>query len=107
MSKDGLSVKFNVKNIGDYKASVVAFVFLTFPDEVKNYPVRVFKGFEKKELDIDASSEIEIIVEPHDLSYYSVKKNDFVWPKKGSFKVYVGTDAKNYNKLEGEVKAKY
>ena len=50
MSKDGLSVKFNVKNIGDYKASVVAFVFLTFPDEVKNYPVRVFKGFEKKEL---------------------------------------------------------
>ena len=107
MSKDGLSVKFNVKNIGDYKASVVAFVFLTFPDEVKNYPVRVFKGFEKKELNINSSSEIEIIIVPHDLSYYSVKKNDFVRPKKGSFKVYVGTDAKNYNKLEGEVKAKY
>ena len=78
MSKDGLSVKFNVKNIGDYKASVVAFVFLTFPDEVKNYPVRVFKGFEKKELNINSSSEIEIIIVPHDLSYYSVKKNDFV-----------------------------
>ena len=35
-----------------YKASVVPMVFLTFPEEVKNYPVRVFKGFEKKELDI-------------------------------------------------------
>ncbi len=74
MSKDGLSVKFNVKNSGSYKASVVAMVFLTFPEEVKNYPIRVFKGFEKKELDIGTSSEIEIIVEPHDLSYYSVEK---------------------------------
>ncbi len=62
MSESGLNVKFNVKNIGLYKASVVAMVFLTFPEEVKNYPIRVFKGFEKKELDINASSEIEIIV---------------------------------------------
>jgi len=52
MSESGLSVKFTVKNTGSYKASVVPMVFLTFPEEVKNYPVRVFKGFEKKELDI-------------------------------------------------------
>ncbi len=36
-----------------------------------------------------------------------LKKNDFVRPKKGNFKVYVGIDAKDYNKLSGEVKAKY
>ena len=107
MSESGLSVKFTVKNTGVYKASVVAMVFLTFPEEVKNYPIRVFKGFVKKELDINASSEIEIIVESHDLSYYSVDSNDFVRPKTGKYKVYVGIDAKDYNKLEKEVDANY
>ncbi len=100
-------MKFNVKNTGQYKASVVTMVFLTFPEEVKNYPIRVFKGFEKKELDINASSEIEIIVESHDLSYYSVDSNDFIRPKTGKYKVYVGIDAKDYNKLEKEVDVNY
>ena len=107
MSESGLSVKFTVKNTGSYKASVVPMVFLTFPEEVKNYPVRVFKGFEKKELDVDASSNITIIVDAHDLSYYSVNNNDFVRPKTGKYKVYVGIDARDYNKLEGEIDASY
>ena len=107
MSESGLSVKFTVKNTGVYKASVVAMVFLTFPEEVKNYPIRVFKGFEKKELNINESSNIEIIVDSHDLSYYSVDNNDFVRPKTGKYKVYVGIDAKDYNKLEKEIDASY
>ena len=48
MSESGLSVKFTVKNTGSYKASVVPMVFLTFPEEVKNYPVRFLKVFKKK-----------------------------------------------------------
>ena len=107
MSESGLSVKFTVKNIGKYKASVVAMVFLSFPDEVKNYPIRVFKGFEKKELEINASSDIEIIVEPHDLSYYSVDNSDFVRPTTGQYKVYVGINAQEFNKLSGTVNASY
>ena len=107
MSESGLSVKFTVKNTGSYKASVVPMVFLSFPEEVTNYPVRVFKGFDKKELDVNASSNIEIIVDAHDLSYYSVNNNDFVRPKTGKYKVYVGIDAKDYNKLGGEIDANY
>jgi beta-glucosidase len=107
MSESGLSVKFTVKNTGSYKASVVPMVFLSFPEEVTNYPVRVFKGFDKKELDVNASSNIEIIVDAHDLSYYSVNNNDFVRPKTGKYKVYVGIDAKDYNKLEKEIDANY
>ena len=107
MSESGLSVKFTVKNTGSYKASVVPMVFLSFPEEVTNYPVRVFKGFDKKELDVNASSNIEIIVDAHDLSYYSVNNNDFVRPKTGKYKVYVGIDAKDYNKLEAEIDANY
>ena len=60
-----------------------------------------------KELDVDASSDITIIVDAHDLSYYSVNNNDFVRPKTGKYKVYVGIDAKDYNKLEGEIDANY
>jgi hypothetical protein len=66
-----------------------------------------FKGFEKKELEIDASSDIEIIVEPHDLSYYSVDKSDFVRPTTGQYKVYVGINAEEFNKLSGTVNASY
>ena len=107
MSESGLSVKFTVKNTGSYKASVVPMVFLSFPEEVTNYPVRVFKGFDKKELDVNASYNFEIIVDAHDLSYYSVNNNDFVRPKTGKYKVYVGIDAKDYNKLEKEIDANY
>jgi len=66
MKENGLIVKFNVQNIGNYNASVVGMVFLGFPEEVKNYPVRVFKGFDKKFLAINEKCNMQIIIEEHD-----------------------------------------
>ena len=106
MKENGLIVKFNVQNIGNYNASVVGMVFLGFPEEVKNYPVRVFKGFEKKFLLVNETYNMEINIEPHDLSYYNLEKKDFERPKNGTFKVFIGENARDFV-LNGEVEAKF
>ena len=64
MEISGLTVEFKVKNTGRYEASVVPMVFLTFP--IQNYPLKVFKGFDKKLLAIDDQASFTIVVEPHD-----------------------------------------
>ena len=106
MNKNGLNVTFDVENVGNYNASVVGMVFLGFPDEVKNYPVRVFKGFDKKFLTINEKCNMQIIIEEHDLSYYNLEKNDFLRPRNGIFKVYVGENARDFV-LNGKVEANY
>ena len=106
MKESGMIVKFNVENIGDYNASVVGMVFLGFPEEVKNYPVKVFKGFDKKFLKVNEKYNMVINIEPHDLSYYNIEKNDFERPKKGKFKVSVGENAGDLI-LKGEIEANF
>ena len=93
MAENGLTVTFKVENTGNYKAKVVAMVFLGFP--LDNYPAKVLKGFDKKELDIDESTTFTILIEPHDLSYYDTTKADYVRPTSGTFKVYVGENARD------------
>ena len=104
MKEDGLIVIFKVKNIGEYNASVVPMVFLGFP--LENYPAKVFKGFDKKFLAINEEYTFKIIVEPHDLSYYDVLKESFVRPSTGSYKVYVGENARDII-LNDEVNASF
>ena len=104
MEEKGLTVKFKVKNTGKYKASVVAMVYLGFP--LDNYPTKVLKGFDKKELKKGKSKSFKILIEPHDLSYYDTTKADYVRPSSGTFKVYVGQNAKDES-LTGSVNASY
>ena len=85
-----IEAKFKVKNIGNYDGAVVAFLYLTFPLEVKNYPIRVLKGFDKYFLKIDEVKECCIIVEEHDLSFYDVNSKDYILPSKGSYTVFIG-----------------
>jgi beta-glucosidase len=73
-----LTAKFKIKNIGNYDGSVVAFLYLTFPLEVENYPERVLKGFDKYLLKINEIKECCIDVEEHDLSYYDINSKDFI-----------------------------
>ena len=106
MEERGMKVEFRVKNIGRYDASVVGMLFLGFPEEVKNYPTKVFKGFDKRFLKVNEEFRIQIEVEPHDLSYYNVEVHEFTRPAKGKFKVYVGENAREFA-LEGEVDSGY
>lgn len=104
MAESGLTVSFKVKNTGKYKAKVVPMVFLGFPSSVQNYPEKVFKGFDKKELDVNEEVTFSIVVEPHDLSYYSVSEGEFVRPTSGEYTVYVNENARD-NKLKKTISA--
>ena len=93
-----LEVKFTIKNIGEYDGGVVALIYLGFPLKDENYPERMLKGFDKYFLKINESKEFCIIVEEHDLSYYDVQSKEFILPKNGNYKVFVGQSA-NINDL--------
>ena len=85
-----LEAKFKIKNIGHYDGSVVALLYLTFPLEVEDFPIRVLKGFDKYFLKTEEMKEFCIIIEEHDLSYYDTNSKEYKLPSKGSYTVFVG-----------------
>ena len=110
MTKDGLKINFSVKNIGTIKGETVPMVFLKFPDTIKaeeGYPDKLFKGFDKKWVNPNEVVNFEILVDAHALSYYNIDQKNYVRPTDGKYTVYVGFDAKDYNKLQTEVNANF
>ena len=93
MCEKGLEAKLKIKNIGKVDGHATPLLFLRFPEEVKDYPIRVFKGFEKKFVKVGEEVECVINVDDHGLSYYSVELGKYVRPKKGEFTVYIGFSA--------------
>ena len=110
MPKDGLKINFSVKNTGTIKGETVPMVFLKFPDTIKTeegYPDKLFKGFDKKWVNPNEEVKFEILVDPHALSYYNIDQANYVRPTEGKYTVYVGFDARDYNKLQTEVNASF
>ena len=93
-----LEAKFKIKNIGNFDGGVVAFLYLTFPLEDENYPIRVLKGFDKYYIKINEVHDCCIIVDEHDLSYYDINSKDYIMPQKGTYLVYIGQSS-NLNDL--------
>ena len=112
MTKEGLNITFEVKNIGNMEGETVPMVFLKFPENIQTeegYPDKLFKGFDKKFIKPNESVSFEIFVDDHALSYYNIFEDEgkFVRPTEGNYIVYVGFDAKNYNLLKIEIDANF
>ena len=108
MTKDGLIVELNVKNIGPVSGSAVPMVFLTFPDSIGDYPKYIFKGFEKVELNPEETQKVSITVDDHALSYFNVEQNKYVRVNDGMIKVYVAENGNpDESKLQGEIDSKF
>ncbi|ORY11865.1 beta-glucosidase [Neocallimastix californiae] len=95
MEEDGLHVTLTVTNTGDVAGAAVPMIFLSFPDVVKDYPSRLFKGFDKVMLEAGESKEVNIIVDNHDLSYFDVDTMEFVQPEEGEYTVFAGSNARD------------
>eukprot|EP00833_Pecoramyces_ruminatium_P004249 jgi/Orpsp1_1/1178281/evm.model.c7180000064691.1 len=95
MKEDGLYVTLTVSNTGDVDGAAVPMIFLSFPESVKDYPIRLFKGFDKIMLKAGESKETTIFIDDHSLSYFDVEKMEYVRPKEGEFTVYAGSNAKD------------
>ena len=108
MSKEGLNTEFNVKNIGSVSGSAVPMIFLTFPDNIGDYPKYIFKGFEKVELSPGEQIKVSIKVDDHALSYFNIEKNEYIRVNNGKIKVYVAENGNpNEKKLEAEIDGKF
>ena len=108
MKKKGLTAKFKVKNTGKVKGKAVPMMFLTFPDSIGDYPKYIFKGFEKVEIEPGKTKTVEILADDHALSYFNVKKNDYVRVDDGKIKVYISDNADpSQAKLSTEIDSKY
>ncbi|KAG4088615.1 beta-glucosidase [Neocallimastix lanati (nom. inval.)] len=95
LEEDGLHVTLTVTNTGDVAGAAVPMIFLSFPDVVKDYPSRLFKGFDKVLLEAGESKEVNILVDNHGLSYYDVDAADFVKPAEGEYTVLAGSNARD------------
>ena len=110
MTKEGLKIKFSMKNVGDIEGETVPMVFLKFPEDIQTqegYPDKLFKGFDKKMIKPGENVEFEILVDDHALSYFNIYEHKFVRPTEGKYIVYVGFNAEEYSILSKEVDAKY
>ena len=86
--KNGLKAEFIVKNNSTESGQVVPMLFLTFPDEIGDYPKHILKGFEKEKIEPGESKNIIIKVDNHALSYFDVEKNTYI-KVKGNIKVAI------------------
>ena len=89
MKQEGLFAEFNVKNVGNVSESAVPMMFLSFPDNIGDYPKYIFKGFEKVELEPGENKNVIIKADDHALSYFNVKENKYVRVDDGIIEVFI------------------
>ena len=108
MKKEGLTAEFNVKNIGEVSGSAVPMMFLTFPNNIGEYPEYIFKGFEKILLKPGETQKVTIQADDHALSYFNVGENKYTRVKEGKIKVYIGENGDpDEFKLSTEIDSKF
>lgn len=98
-----LSVTFTLKNEGTRKGKQTAQVYVSFPTSIVDestqeeidFPVRVLRGFEKIELDVGESQDVQVNLTRKDLSYWSLGRSNWVMPTEGKFKIQVGSSSRN------------
>ncbi|XPS94951.1 Beta-glucosidase [Ascochyta lentis] len=106
-----LTVSASVTNTGPVNGSTVVQLYISFPQkyqdpesgEAVDFPVRVLRGFEK--VFVEASKQehgsggdralVSFDVTRRDLSYWDVKRQNWVMPTEGEFGISVGFSSRN------------
>ncbi|KAF2017320.1 glycoside hydrolase family 3 protein [Aaosphaeria arxii CBS 175.79] len=106
------SVTATVSNIGDVDGDTVVQIYVGFPKDYKDpetgehvdFPVRVLRGFEKVHLPHGGDKSSQVVtydLTRKDLSYWDVKRQNWVMPTTGEFTFWVGFSSRNLV-LEGK-----
>ena len=103
-----LTVSASVANTGPVDGATVVQLYISFPKdysdpetgEAIDFPVRVLRGFEKPFVKKGGEEQVEFNVTRRDLSYWDVKRQNWVMPSTGTFGVSVGFSSRNLP-LEG------
>jgi hypothetical protein len=108
-------VSLTVSNTGDWEGKEVVQLYLSFPDGVVDpplpgeatgsgdkidFPVKVLRAFEKLSIDKGGSTQVNFALTRKDLSYWSVRHQNWVMPMEGKFTIRVGNSSRRLS-LEG------
>ena len=103
-----LAVSASVANTGPVDGATVVQLYISFPKdysdpetgEAVDFPVRVLRGFEKPFVKKGGEELVEFEVTRRDLSYWDVKRQNWVMPSAGKFGISVGFSSRDLP-LEG------
>jgi beta-glucosidase len=103
----------DVTNTGDRAGQAVVQVYVSFPDDVIDrdedeedeedegyedrieFPIRMLRNFTKVDLEPGESTNVELSLTRKDLSYWSVRKQNWVMPVDGRFQIWVGRSSRD------------
>ena len=97
-----LTASLTLNNTGSRKGKEVVQLYVSFPSDVLeegtnekiDFPVKVLRAFEKIELEKGESKTVELSLTRKDLSYWSVRQQNWVMPD-GEFTIRVGRSSRD------------
>lgn len=96
-----ISIKASLANTGNVTGKAVVQLYLSHPSEIKDedgevvdMPAKVLRGFEKYEVEVGQSTEVEFELTRKDLSFWDVKRQNWVVPK-GEFTAWLGFSSRD------------
>jgi beta-glucosidase len=102
-----LSVSVQVSNTGSRPGKEVVQIYLSFPERVAEhrglgqaredieFPDRVLRNFTKVSLEPGESTTVHMTLSRKDLSYWSVRAQNWVMPVEGTFRVWAGRSSRD------------
>ncbi|KPI42161.1 putative beta-glucosidase G [Cyphellophora attinorum] len=98
------TVSVTVSNTGEVAGAAVPQLYVSFPSGSvpEGTPVRVLRGFEKRQLAPGASEAVQFMLTRRDLSYWDVVSQQWSLPSNGSATVQAGWSSRDLP-LEGEL----
>jgi beta-glucosidase len=102
-----LSVSVQVSNTGSRPGKEVVQIYLSFPERVAEhrglgqsrenieFPDRVLRNFTKVSLEPGESTTVQMTLSRKDLSYWSVRSQNWVMPIEGTFRIWAGRSSRD------------
>jgi hypothetical protein len=94
-------ISVTVTNTGSHTGKEVVQMYVSYPAGVEDegdpieFPVKALRGFEKIELGAGDSAVVNLSLTRKDLSYWSVRKQNWVMPVDDSFTISIGNSSRN------------
>jgi beta-glucosidase len=107
-----VEVSVNVTNTGTRTGKEVVQIYVSFPDRVAEhrglgwareeieFPDRVLRNFSKIELNPGETQTVNLTLSRKDLSYWSVRAQNWVMPTEGNFRIWAGRSSRDLPLVE-------
>jgi beta-glucosidase len=99
-----INVSVTVKNTGKRDGDEVVQLYVAFPNSKVARPIKQLKGFERIHIPAGETRQVDLVLQPEDLSYWSVETNKFVI-EPGKVNILIGASSEDI-KLKKQIELK-